>query len=287
MKNIDPYKSFFITSFIFIGILTIFYFNFPKFFDSGFYVFVVTLLVGVSVIHLHIKQQENNENNAIKIISQEIGQVENIIIQSKNLFKLAGSLFWWLVPLAIFLLVTFLPKIIWNLNFNDYMEFLRILIWPCTVLIILFFFKKIATYLFFSMDGFNFFGAKGNLKNVNDVIIEEVNRKFLEEKNEEMREKDMKEAREEIKSKEAEISKAQGSVDDNLNIAKGIMKEWKKSIELNKKSINNLAKENRRLKEIITDLSPGELLYGEQSSAQVVDDSKTSDPISEESNINK
>lgn len=180
----------------------------------------------------------------IKIIKEKLN----------HLFSLLGGLFLWLSPLALFLLVTYLPKILWNPSFNDYLEFLKILVWPYTVLVILFFFKKVVTYLFFSMDEFNFFGAKGNLKNVNEVILEEVNKRFLDKENEEKRRNDMEKLNAEIKSKESEISKAKGTADENLDLAREIMKEWKKSTEQNKKTISDLSAENKKLKEIMSSL---------------------------------
>lgn len=201
-----------------------------------------------------------------------------------HLLSLSGGLFLWLSPLALFLLVTYFPKILWNPSFNDYLEFLKILVWPYTVLVILFFFKKVVTYLFFSMDEFNFFGAKGNLKNVNEVILEEVNKRFLDRENEKKRKNDMEKLSVEIKNKEEEVNKTKGTAEENLNLARKIMEEWKKSTEQSKKTILELSTENKRLKEIVSGLSPTIL---EVSSVASVDDSKTSDPISEETNINK
>ncbi|HPW34555.1 MAG TPA: hypothetical protein PK367_02230 [Candidatus Paceibacterota bacterium] len=210
--------------------------------------------------------------------------IKIVINKIKNLLLLLRGLFFWLFPLVLFLISTYVPKILWNPSFNDYLEFLKILVWPYTVLVILFFFKKVVTYLFFSMDEFNFFGIKGNLKNVNEVIIEEVNKRFMDKENEEKRQKDTEELNEEIKIKEIEISKAKGTAEDNLKLAKEVMKEWKKSIEKNKKTIFELDAENKRLKEIVSGLST---TISEASSVSNNDDSKTSDPILDENSINK
>lgn len=50
------------------------------------------------------------------------------------------------------------------------------------VLFGLFLFKRIIAYLFLSMESFNFFGAKGRIRPVEEVIEERVNKKIKEEK---------------------------------------------------------------------------------------------------------
>jgi len=210
--------------------------------------------------------------------------IKNILNKLKNLLLLLGGLFLWLSPLTLLLITTYLPNTLWDLSFGEYLEFLKILVWPYTVLVILFFFKKVVTYLFFSMDEFSFFGAKGNLKNVNEVIIEEVNKKFLEKENEEKRKDDTEKLNAEIKSKESELNRAKGTADENLILARKIMEEWKKSTEQNKKTTLDLDAENRRLKDIVAGLPP---IVSEVSSISNINDSKTSDPIPEESSIKK
>jgi len=166
--------------------------------------------------------------------------VYKIYEQTINLLRIAGYLFWWIVPFALFLLVTYLPKFIWDISFSDYLEFLKILVWPMSALIILFFFKKVITYLFFSIDGFNFFGAKGELKNAYDLITEKVNEKFENERRDAGRES-------EVKRLQKEIDANSGRADKNLETAKEIIKEWKGSIKDNRK----LLEENKQLKEML------------------------------------
>lgn len=158
--------------------------------------------------------------------------------QTRNLLRITGYLFWWIVPFVLFLLATFLPRVIWNITFNDYLEFLKILVWPVSALIILFFFKKVIAYLFFSMDGFNFFGAKGEIKNVYDLITEKVNERFENEKREKERESEVIRLQKEIESNS-------GRANENLSTAKEILSEWKKTIADNKK----LTEENNQLRE--------------------------------------
>ncbi len=207
---------------------------------------------------------------------------KNLTVKLKNFCLLMIGLFIWVSPLGLFLIVTYLPKVLWNPGFDEYLEFLKILVWPYTVLIILFFFKKVVTFMFFSMDEFNFFGAKGSLRNVNEVIVEEVNKRFVEEKKEIERQKDMNHLEKEIKERESEITRARGTAEENLDIAREILSNWKRSSEQSKKSMSELDTENKRLKEMISGLPPVIL---EASSPPSFDGTMTSDPISEESNI--
>lgn len=71
-----------------------------------------------------------------------------------------------------------------NLIFEQYVELLRILIWPAIILLALLFFRKVFTYMFFSMESFNFFGAKGQLKNVQVIIREKADELVQQEKRE-------------------------------------------------------------------------------------------------------
>lgn len=199
----------------------------------------------------------------------------------KLLLNLLG-LFEWLFPLTFFILVLCLPRIIWHPSFTEYLNFVNILVWPYTILVILFFFKKVVTYLFFSMDEFNFFGAKGTLKNVNEVIVEEVNKRLFEEKNEERRKVEMKTLSNEIKEKETLLQKAEGTADENFIFAKDVLKEWKSSSEKSKVLINELTAENNRLKEIISGLPNGVALV---NAVQRFGGQETSDTNSLESSM--
>lgn len=201
--------------------------------------------------------------------------------QPKNLLMQLKGWLMWLAPVSIFLIAIIGPVYLFKL---DFLKFVEVVIWPFTTLTALFFFKEVVTYLFFSMDEFNFFGAKGHLKNVNEVILEEVNKRYSEKESEERRKSEMEKLNNKIKSKEDEISKAQGTADEHLELAGEIMKEWKKSTEQNKKTILGLETENKQLKEIVSSLPS---YTSEANSTLVIDDNKTSGPVLEESKINK
>ena len=89
------------------------------------------------------------------------------------------------VKLSVYLILTIgilyiIHKLGW-ISFEDFERILKIVIWPVTVISVLFFFQKVFTFMFFSMDRFNFFGAQGTLKNVEQVVEENVERRVKEE----------------------------------------------------------------------------------------------------------
>ena len=88
-------------------------------------------------------------------------------------FLLTITLIW-----ATFLLVR-------SSHFEQFKELLSIIIWPAVVLVILIYFRRVITYLFFSMEEFNFFGVKGELKNVHEMIREKAQELRAQEKNQE------------------------------------------------------------------------------------------------------
>lgn len=142
-----------------------------------------------------------------------------------------------LVALAA-IVVSFVSKR--DFQYNEMIGLIKVLIWPAIVLSALVFFRKVFTYLFFSMEEFNFFGNRGVLKNIQEVIDERVQRKFKEKKKEE----EDRAVFDKIKG-ELEVAKQskQTSVDrarENLELAKEIFKEYKKSTDEKNKVMEEL-----------------------------------------------
>lgn len=73
----------------------------------------------------------------------------------KNFLRIITSWLTWLLPVSFFLLALVIPVKLFNL---DFLSYTTILVWPITILTVLFFFRKVFTYLLFSIDEFNFFG---------------------------------------------------------------------------------------------------------------------------------
>lgn len=87
---------------------------------------------------------------------------------------------------------------IYGLNFDQLISLIRVLIWPSIVLSALIFFRKVFTFFFFSLEEFNFFGTRGTLKNVKDVIQEKANELYKKQQAEEKLEKERKEQKKEL-----------------------------------------------------------------------------------------
>lgn len=87
------------------------------------------------------------------------------------------------------------------ISFEQFLRLLDIIAWPGVVLVAAFFFRKVFTYLFFSMDQFSFFGAHGRLKRVEEMIEEEAARLVQRQKDTE----DAKAMKEKLARLEAEL----------------------------------------------------------------------------------
>ena len=164
-----------------------------------------------------------------------------MITQTFNYFKKTckylRNITLWLTPFFIFCIFIYIAVYSLKGNLSAYTELLKILIWPITVLIGLFFFRKVVTYMFFSMDEFNFFGVKGELKNVDDLINEEVDRRLKMEK-EEMATK------EEMKKLGDKLNNTSATAEENLKLAQDIYKVYQSYKEDTEKKIQDLISEN-------------------------------------------
>jgi energy-coupling factor transporter transmembrane protein EcfT len=166
-----------------------------------------------------------------------------MIKKLKLLFTLIRNLLVWFCPFFLFLISIFIAWYFIRGSFDMYLQLAKVLIWPVVALIGMFFFRKVVTYMFFSMDGFKFFGAEGTLKNVNDLIDEEVHKKFLEKEREKLSK--------EITAKNTEIDTVVGDAKRNKALAKEILGLWRASTEKNNKTIGDLENENNKLRELV------------------------------------
>jgi hypothetical protein len=127
------------------------------------------------------------------------------------------------------------------------MELVRVLSWPIVVLIAGIFFKKVFTYLFFSLDEFNFFGARGKLKEVKEVIRE----KAAELRNQERREEEEKIKIETLTNKlqglQTSKQEKQKIIHDLLRFSNDLFRDYKKISEEKRKleaKLEKLQKDN-------------------------------------------
>ncbi len=166
----------------------------------------------------------------------------NVHIASKYLRNIVV----WLCPFVLLLLGAYvLIFYVFGSEFDHYIQFLRVIVWPVTILIALFFFRKVATYMFFSMKEFNFFGAKGELKDITKVIEERVESRIREEKEEEMRSNKIKSVERKLQKANASTENAKTKADENYELARSIFKDFKELSE----SHERVSKELNELRE--------------------------------------
>ncbi|MEX0934939.1 MAG: hypothetical protein WDZ70_01260 [Candidatus Paceibacterota bacterium] len=105
---------------------------------------------------------------------------------------------------------------------SELIDYLGVVIWPAIVLIALLFFRKVFTFLFFSMENFNFFGAKGRLRNVEEVIREKARELHEEEK----RGQEILEEQNQLKEKVAQLEGQQITREQWEEITDELLKKY-------------------------------------------------------------
>lgn len=144
-----------------------------------------------------------------------------------------------------------------NLTFERFIEIIRIIIWPAIVLLALLFFKKVFTYLFFSMEEFNFFGAKGRLKDISEVIEGRVKMRLDEDKNEKSRAEETKKLNEEFEKIKLSKDSIEKQNVEWAELANKIFKKYRKFSNKNselKKELDSLRKEKLDRENILINL---------------------------------
>lgn len=134
----------------------------------------------------------------------------------------------------------FIVIIIYRIDYGQILDLIKVLIWPAVIFSATIFFKKVFTYLFFSMEEFNFFGAKGNLKSITEVIDEKVEIRLQEKAEKEMTDSMVSQFEEEIKKANLSVGDSKKEAKDNLNLAGEILKDYKELINENEKTIKEL-----------------------------------------------
>ncbi len=130
-------------------------------------------------------------------------------------------------PFILFLLSCAAAVFFFKGSLERYIELLTITIWPITILLALFFFRKVVTYMFFSMDEFNFFGAKGELKDITGVIEERVARRMSDQKAEQERQEEIKVIADSLEKAKASHNNVEQKAKENLELARSIFKDYK------------------------------------------------------------
>ncbi|TSC60353.1 MAG: hypothetical protein LiPW15_231 [Parcubacteria group bacterium LiPW_15] len=112
-----------------------------------------------------------------------------------------------------------------GLTYDQFIKLAQVIAWPTVAVSALLFFKKVITYLFLSMEEFNFFGAKGELKNVQEVIEEKVQLRLREQKNEEEQKEKIAKINSQLEKAVESKSGVEARADANLRLAKDVVKQ--------------------------------------------------------------
>jgi len=143
--------------------------------------------------------------------------------------------------ILIFLILVILIFILRDgISYEQFLNILKILIWPTVVLLALIFFKKVFTYLFFSMEEFNFFGNKGILKNVQEVIEEKVQQRVEEEQRKKEGQLIVKKIEDELEVVRSSQKNSDKKSQERLTLAQEIFKKYKVLLSENDKITKEL-----------------------------------------------
>jgi hypothetical protein len=172
--------------------------------------------------------------------------------------------FFSLLPFFILTLLSGLILIVFfrsNLTFEQLIELLRVFVWPAIVLISLLFFRKVFTYLFFSIEEFNFFGAKGKLKNVRTVVMEKAQDMYESRISLETQEEELRLNNEELENLRNRHGDVEEKNEEIFQIAKRILVEKDELLKQNnalkdkiESLVSNDGPSNQELQTMINDL---------------------------------
>jgi hypothetical protein len=200
------------------------------------------------------------EINFSKVRSRSLLMIEDVqkwvAPMNKHLF-IVGNLFSYLRPFFWFLLLIMLPYLFRKISFSEYLDLMTITIWPFTIILCINIFKKIFTYLFFSLDKFNFFGIQGQLRDIKDVIRDEVDAqaKEIERKGkEEENGREILKLRNNIDELTNEIDNKELSSGEYMNIILENGRLYDKAIDIYEQTISLLKQENMRLNDQLNKL---------------------------------
>ena len=114
-----------------------------------------------------------------------------------------------------------------NFSYEHFLGVIQIFIWPVVVLLVLLFFKKVFTYLFFSMEEFNFFGVKGRLKNITEVIEEKVEERIKEIEDNKKRNLEIERVSKELNKTKLSKEGSEKRVKEAIQLAEEVFKDYK------------------------------------------------------------
>lgn len=152
-----------------------------------------------------------------------------------------------LIPGAILLIlicIVLITLLVHGFTYDHVIGLINVLVWPTVTFCALIFFRKVFTYLFLSMDEFNFFGNRGQLQDVRQIITKKANELREYEKNQEKLESERVEHKKELDNIRNVRDKSISITERMGNFAEKLIKENDNlkllNIDLSKK-IENLS----------------------------------------------
>jgi predicted membrane protein len=133
-------------------------------------------------------------------------------------------------------------------GFDQFLKLLSVIVWPSLILCALLFFKKTFAYLFFSLEEFNFFGLKGRLKNVQDMINEKAQKLYEEEKRQ-------KEMVEKLDIYEKRVKSKTMTAEEYKNLAEEVIRFNSKLVDDYDNLTDERIKEREKVKELRVQIS--------------------------------
>jgi hypothetical protein len=124
---------------------------------------------------------------------------------------------------------------------EQFLKLISILIWPLVALLIAISFKRIIASVFFSVDEFNFFGIKGELKSVYTVVEQQAQLLYQKRVDDEQRESEERERQKKLKK----IKESKDSLNDKYENVEKIAEE--QSVKIN--DLEKLLAEERNQRE--------------------------------------
>lgn len=179
--------------------------------------------------------------------------MENIKIQIKEVASLVVAV-GFIAAVSIF---------IWNvLSWIQFIELVKVLAWPVVVVLALLFFKKVFTYLFFSMEEFDFFGAKGGLKNVRDMVREKADELYEQEM-------EGRKRAEERAAHQKELSELKTSTTEGTELSRKAIAIAEKTFDENQKYRKENADLKRQNESLLAQIAGLQYQFGERHPAEL------------------
>lgn len=184
-----------------------------------------------------------------KVKNWLVGIIDYVFKKVHGFLVFFATLVPWLIVGVIILLLS-KHVLRYGLTFDQFISFVEVVIWPTVIFTAIVLFKKIFTYLFFSLEEFSFFGAKGKLIDVRTMITNKADEMYQKKLEEEERSI-------ERESLEKELNALKSSTEKESERTKRALEIAEKALDRNEV----LLKDNAELRKIQTQLADQLKMY--------------------------